>query len=159
MRRKEPASSLKASHHKKRVVSTFSDVLSIAVLRLCETHKLSYEAAAERCGISPRYYGSIARKEAAPTILVLEKLCNGFQLTPNDLLVSPVLQQQLHFRIPIPVTHVQIHPYGSGFTTHPICPRCGISLEREYQFYCDRCGQLLSWQDLSKAVIILPGRR
>lgn len=156
---KDNAISLKASYDRKRVVSMFSDALSTAVLFLCETHHLSYEAAAERCGISPRYYGSIARREASPTILVLEKLCNGFQLTPNDLLVSPVLQQQLRFRLPMPVTHVQSLPYGNRFTTYPICPRCGITFEREYQRYCDRCGQSLNWRDFSKAIIVLPNKK
>lgn len=133
----------------------FSDALSTAVLRLCEVYDLSYEAAAERCDISSRYYGSIARKEASPTILVLEKICNGFQLTPNDLLMPPVLRQQLRFRLPMPVTHAQGFPCQNGFTTYPVCPQCGITFEREYQHYCDRCGQCLDWKCFSKAVIIL----
>ena len=29
--------------------------------------------------------------------------------------------------------------------SYPICPRCGISLDREYVRFCDRCGQLLDW--------------
>ena len=156
---KDDASSLKASYDRKRVVSMFSDALSTAVLLLCEIHHLSYEAAAELCGISPRSYGSIARREASPTILGLEKLCNGFQLTPKDLLVNPVLQQQLCFRIPMSVTHVQGLTYGSRITTYPVCPQCGITFEREYQSYCDRCGQSLSWRDFSKAVLVMPNRK
>lgn len=27
----------------------------------------------------------------------------------------------------------------------PVCPNCTITLEREYQSYCDRCGQKLAW--------------
>lgn len=27
-----------------------------------------------------------------------------------------------------------------------VCPRCKITLEREYQNYCDRCGQALKWR-------------
>ena len=30
--------------------------------------------------------------------------------------------------------------------SYPICPRCRTSLEREYQSFCDRCGQALSWK-------------
>ena len=156
MLQKDNAGSLKASFDRKRVVTMFSDALSTAVLRLCEAYRLSYEAAAERCGISPRYYGSIARKEASPTILVLEKICNGFQLTPNDLLMSPVVQQPLRFRIPMPVTHVQRFQLQNGFTTYPICPQCGLTFEREYQRYCEHCGQCLSWKGFSKAIIVLP---
>ena len=136
----------------------FSDTLSAALLFLCEIHHLSYEAAAKRCGISPRYYGSITRREAFPTIFVLEKLCNGFQLTPNDLLVNPILQQQLCFRIPMPVTHVQGLIFGDKITTYPICPRCKLTFEREYQKNCDRCGQSLSCKDFSKAVLVMPNR-
>ena len=109
----------------------FSDRLSAAVLRQCEINKLSYEAAGELCDISPRYYGSIARRKASPTILVLEKICNGFQLTPNDLLMDPVFgQEQLNFRLPMPVTHAKRFPCQNGFTTYPICPRCGITFDR-----------------------------
>ena len=137
----------------------FSDTLSTAVLFICETYKLSYEAAAERCAISPRYYGSIARKEVSPTIVVLEKICNGFHLTPNDLLMAPILRNQFSFRLPMSVRYVQSFPYRGRFTSYPICPQYGITIERGYQRYCDRCGQCLDWDDFSKAVIILPKRR
>lgn len=65
----------------------FLDNLSTSVLKLCDTQKLSYEAASERCDLSSRYFGDIARGKTAPTILTLEKLCVGFELTPNDLLI------------------------------------------------------------------------
>lgn len=35
----------------------------------------------------------------------------------------------------------------------PVCPRCGTTLEREYQHFCDRCGQKLKWSAYSKAII------
>lgn len=69
----------------------FLDNLSTSVLRLCDTQKLSYEAASERCDLSSRYFGDIARGKTAPTILTLEKLCVGFDLTPNDLLISTAI--------------------------------------------------------------------
>ena len=28
---------------------------------------------------------------------------------------------------------------------YPICPRCNISMDNEYQNYCNRCGQALNW--------------
>ena len=30
--------------------------------------------------------------------------------------------------------------------TYPLCPKCQCTLNREYQAYCDRCGQKLSWR-------------
>ena len=50
----------------------FLDNLSTSVLRLCDTRKLSYEVASERCDLSSRYFGDIARGKTAPTILTLE---------------------------------------------------------------------------------------
>ena len=28
----------------------------------------------------------------------------------------------------------------------PVCPRCECTLDREYQSFCDRCGQKLKWK-------------
>ena len=43
-----------------------------------------------------------------------------------------------------------------GLMTYPVCPGCGCTLEREYQNYCDRCGQRLDWDNYDHAAIILP---
>ncbi len=32
-----------------------------------------------------------------------------------------------------------------------LCPRCDITMEREYQAYCDRCGQCLNWSRIEQA--------
>ena len=136
----------------------FLDNLSTSVLQLCDTRRLSYEAASEQCGLSSRYFADIARGKTAPTVLTLEKLCIGFALTPNDLLVPSPAWREMVFRTPMLVTHIRCfwgpEPYGR--TDLPVCPRCGISMEREYQAYCDRCGQCLSWKSFSKATIIRP---
>lgn len=133
----------------------FLDNLSTSVLRLCNSRNLNYEAASERCELSSRYFGDIARGKTAPTILTLEKLCVGFDLTPNDLLVPSMIWQEISFREPMPVTHVRCLHWHCGVSGFPVCPRCGVTMEREYQSYCDRCGQHLDWKDFSKATIIL----
>lgn len=46
----------------------FWDNLSAALLRFCAARGLSYEEVAERCHISPRYFGEIARKHTSPTL-------------------------------------------------------------------------------------------
>lgn len=134
----------------------FLDNLSISVLRLCDENKLSYETASERCDLSSRYFGDIARGKTAPTILTLEKLCVGFDRTPNELLIPSPIRTQISFRDPMPVTHIRCYRWTHGLTGFPVCPRCTITLEREYQSYCDRCGQLLDWSNFHKATIILP---
>jgi len=58
------------------------------------------------------------------------------------------------YRIPLPVTKVIVYSCG---TAYPICPRCLLSLEREYQAFCDRCGQRLNWNLLTYAKICYPG--
>lgn len=52
---------------------------------------------------------------------------------------------ELSYRIPKPVNEVLLYPSSDGFYTYPICPTCKVSFEREYQSYCDRCGQKLDW--------------
>lgn len=125
----------------------FLDNLSIAVLRFCDEHDLTYESASERCDLSSRYFGDIARRKTSPTIATLEKLCTGFQRTPNDLLISPELSHDASFRKPMPVTKTHWYRDVDGLTAYPVCPRCCITMAREYQSFCDRCGQNLSWEE------------
>ena len=39
------------------------------------------------------------------------------------------------------------------------CPRCKITMEREFIRYCDRCGQCLDWSRHDWAKIIRPGQK
>lgn len=156
LRQNDITYTLKASYDRKREIKMFLDNLSTSILRLCDSRKLSYEAASERCEISSRYFGDIARGKTAPTILTLEKLCIGFDLTPNELLLVPPVSQGLAFQTPTEVTQVQCLPCISGLTYFSVCPRYKVTLEREYQFFCDRCGQCLNWKNFSTATIVLP---
>ena len=54
------------------------------------------------------------------------------------------------YRIPMQVT--KLRKYRA--TVYYICPRCNITMEREFMAYCDRCGQYLSWKNHKKAVVI-----
>ncbi len=60
----------------------------------------------------------------------------------------------LSFRVPMPVTQLRCYREGAGLSSFPVCPRCAASMEREYQSYCDRCGQCLSWRGLRKAQLL-----
>lgn len=59
------------------------------------------------------------------------------------------------FRAPLSVSEILRTWTGN---TYPVCPRCHVTLEREYQSYCDHCGQCLDWKQLRHARIILPVR-
>jgi len=56
------------------------------------------------------------------------------------------------YRIPQPIREIHRYRRGESF---PICPRCAIPLEREYQAYCDRCGQALDWADYNRALVVI----
>ena len=50
------------------------------------------------------------------------------------------------------VKEIHLHRDNIAF---PVCPQCRMTLDREYQAYCDRCGQALSWKAFHKALVIL----
>ena len=56
---------------------------------------------------------------------------------------SSVLINAIAYRIPLPVAEVILYESGSSY---PVCPRCNLSMEREYVSFCDRCGQHLTWE-------------
>lgn len=156
MREEDNVLTLKTSSDRKRVVTMFLDTLSTTVLQLCDLYQWSYEAAAEHCELSARYFGDIVRRRTAPTIKTLEKLCIGFRLSPNDLLITGVPVCELLYRFPMAVTQCCGYNSWFGFTSYPVCPHCKNTFEREYQAFCDRCGQKLSWKGFDKAELITP---
>ena len=53
-----------------------------------------------------------------------------------------------------PMTVGEYVLYQSAFykeSAYYICPRCDVTLDREYQTFCDRCGQRLNWKDTQNA--------
>ena len=60
------------------------------------------------------------------------------------------------FRAPMRVTQRRVFQNGDCY---PLCPRCGVTLEREFQAYCDRCGQALSWKAYSRAAVVPGGQK
>lgn len=54
------------------------------------------------------------------------------------------------YRLPMLVNEYYIGHYGIFMRYEcciPKCPRCSIGIDRDYQSYCDRCGQALDWRD------------
>ena len=60
------------------------------------------------------------------------------------------------YRLQMPITEVMIFSDGSAYY---VCPRCHMTVEREFMSFCDRCGQHLSWVEYRKARQIYPGQR
>ena len=53
---------------------------------------------------------------------------------------------ELAFRRPMAVTEAL--RFRTGGT------RCGVTMEREYQNFCDRCGQRLEWSRFDRAAVV-----
>lgn len=134
----------------------FSDNLSDSISKLCKARHLSYETASELCRLSARYFGDIARGRTKPTIETLEKLCDGLDQTPNDLLISREWKKELAFRAPMPVEQIRCRRRFRGVVGFPVCPRCGGALERDGQPYCGHCGQHLTWNAFARATLFAP---
>ena len=66
-------------------------------------------------------------------------------------------RNQLEYRLPLLVTELMVFSSAFGRTSYYVCPRCKITMEREFQSYCDRCGQRLDWKRYRHAKIIWPG--
>ena len=63
--------------------------------------------------------------------------------------------ESVSYRNPMRVREILAFPsYSSGYSFYPVCPRCGITMERDYQSYCDRCGQALNWDDYDNALVV-----
>ena len=50
------------------------------------------------------------------------------------------------YRMPLPVTQLRQYRLASYY----LCPRCNVTMEREFMAYCDRCGQCLGWKNCKK---------
>ena len=62
---------------------------------------------------------------------------------------------QFGFRQKMPITEVMIYSDGTGYY---ICPRCHVTMDREFVDFCDCCGQHLSWKNYRKAKKIYPAQ-
>lgn len=64
----------------------------------------------------------------------------------------------ISYRAPMPVTELMAFETRQRKDYYYVCPRCRITLEREFVAYCDRCGQHLGWKGYKKVKVVRPGR-
>lgn len=117
--------------------------LASSVKRLCKTYHLTQERAAERCQISSRHLNYILHGKITPSITVLEKICMGFEITPNELLLLQESDGELCK--PRSVIHIYRDQGSSKPISIPVCPTCKFMLENDNPSVCPHCGQPLSW--------------
>lgn len=58
-----------------------------------------------------------------------------------DIIIAP------SYRIPKTVKKIRVYPDNCFFG---VCPRCNNSIDREYQTFCNCCGQRLDWSKLDE---------
>ena len=119
----------------------FTKNLSVSLMRLCKTHCLSQERAAERCHISTRHFNLLLHRKTSPTIKILEKICAGFEISPNDLLLSDESKESLYIQKEI--VHIYHDREAPVPAIIPVCPTCRFILPDEMQSVCPHCCQLL----------------
>ena len=68
-----------------------------------------------------------------------------------ELLEKPqnIDSKEISYRLPLAVQEVLVFSNGASY---PVCPKCCLTLEREYMNFCDRCGQKLDWKEFENAV-------
>ena len=71
------------------------------------------------------------------------------------MLHKPGFLDAVSYRIPRKVSQALQFKDGNVF---PVCPRCEITLDREFVRFCDRCGQRLLWLYYEENCIITPQR-
>ena len=75
----------------------------------------------------------------------------------TDCPIQDPLVSEIGYRRKMPITEVRVF-FSSfyGWTGYYVCPRCSVTLEREYMAFCDRCGQKLDWKGHQKAKAVYP---
>ena len=128
---------------KKVGIKMFLANLSQSLLSFCHEEPCSQAVLAKRCGLSAKGLNKIICRHSDPKLSTLQSICAATHKTPSELLFSSI-EQQLSYRIPIEVQSVYL---GRDFCSSefPGCPRCYRTLFRNFQPYCDHCGQQLSW--------------
>lgn len=66
----------------------------------------------------------------------------------------PLLLALAGYRVPMPVTELKVFLECHDQTAYYLCPRCRLTMEREFMNFCDRCGQRLDWRHYENAQIV-----
>ena len=72
----------------------------------------------------------------------------------EKIMASHELDLDTGWRVPIPVTELKVLSNCPGRPAYYVCPQCELTMEREFMFFCDRCGQRLSWRSCQTAKTI-----
>lgn len=81
--------------------------------------------------------------------------------TCTEKINSPLELDDSHesYRKGMFVNEVMVFDTWFGETGYYVCPRCKITMDKEFMSFCDRCGQKLDWKYYRKAKLVYPGKR
>ena len=101
------------------------------------------------------YYLAVYSRLDLPYFTAIERYPRLLFQEPAKILESSdasyqFIAEAIQKSIPAPVSMVMERQYASGYMAFPVCPSCGITVERDHQNYCDRCGQRLDWGQLGR---------
>ena len=65
-------------------------------------------------------------------------------------MMKETVEEILLYREPKKVTEIIVHRNGE---TVAVCPRCHKAIDRDYQIFCDSCGQKLKWTAKRKMTV------
>jgi hypothetical protein len=65
------------------------------------------------------------------------------------------IEKEISYRVPRLTTHfIRNENCGLyGISDYMLCPTCECVIERDYQAFCDACGQKLKWGSWKKVVL------
>lgn len=76
-----------------------------------------------------------------------------------QLFILKVFIRLMLYRKPMVVKNIVVFSSAWGETGYYRCPRCRITLDREFVSFCDRCGQRLDWSEYTEATVEKAGSR
>ena len=76
---------------------------------------------------------------------------------------SETVEESVLYRTPMQVKEILVYNGNmyefNSKAVYPICPRCDVSMEYDYQRYCSCCGQKLSWVHYKDAKLRYAGQK
>ena len=65
----------------------------------------------------------------------------------NDVIMLKYVMSEMKTRQELLVTNAIVF---ENMTRYVVCPNCKTTMDRDFQAYCDRCGQKLKWPSFKK---------
>lgn len=131
----------------------FTKEFAAKLLKIIDERKLTLESVADASKLSSRFISNIISGRQKPTLESFEKICSALQLEPNDLLINEKSRQADKSK-PMAVNKIYCKDKDKAHTYRAVCPACNRPLATDWQSYCDRCGQRLSWSQYIKADLV-----